>query len=768
MEQGPHPFLKFSPASLEPAGDGSADVLAQPRDGRPALRLSAREAEVAALFDGQRTGSARLQMALDRELASIAQMQDLTEDLGLAGLLVRGRDEPIPAPRQVAVGDGNTSSRGFLPSSVPGSMAAAGYAGTSYASSPERGIPRRPNWYFRVPGQQLVGALFAVGSINRLASVLLLLLSAGGLFALWSMRNEASASLYTLLGFPRTLLVVIAAAYSINLVRQLARAAAITSATGQPCGFGIYLMGGLLPIFMADTTGTAEQVDAKARLRIVLSASMGNLLLFVLGLLGWLLLRHGGSLFAAWCLALGCVSFISFLLRINPLASSDGYHWLCQRLGGADIREQAYLAVFGSDRPWSSTPLPRGRLLWFQAAVIGYMIFVLLMIALFPAALLERIYGGVGVLIFLLLMLVTGWTQWRRARDLRKSLDPLKLRAPAISRRLQISLAVLAVLAILPYRYEPAGAALVLPADRVEVRALTAGEIRQVKVRDGEQVSQGQVLAVLSDEANVAAVAATEAQLKSVKAELAGLQAGGRVEEIEVAQGRVNTARTRYEFAKAEAERIAQAYRRKAATIQEYDRARGAAEIHAQELVEAERQLVLVKSPARDERIEALQAQVNRFETDLAYRQLELEHTRIRAPIAGTVASSSLMFARGQYLHVGDLLATVQDTGALQVEVLMPEIAAADLAVGARARLKAWAFPGKIYSGEVVSIAAYAEEGEYSKVLRLMVQLDPDQTGLKPEMTGQLKVVSRSYPAGYVYTRALGRFLLIEVWSWLP
>src|SRR5689334_24389249 len=86
------------------------------------------------------------------------------------------------------------------------------------------------------------------------------------------------------------------------------------------------------------------------------------------------------------------------------------------------------------------------------------------------------------------------------------------------SRTLLIALGVIAVLCVLPYPYEPSGDFEVLPRNRADVRALAAGDVREVLVKEGDIVKEGQAIAKLDTSAQKARVAGAEA-------EIAGLQA---------------------------------------------------------------------------------------------------------------------------------------------------------------------------------------------------------------------------------------------------
>ena len=103
---------------------------------------------------------------------------------------------------------------------------------------------------------------------------------------------------------------------------------------------------------------------------------------------------------------------------------------------------------------------------------------------------------------------------------------------PELAASVQEPYAVIAEAAVVPVRH----AALSLSA---------SGIVAEVLVGEGESVAEGQVILRLRDAHQQAAVAQAEAGLESARAQLAGLQAGPRAQEIASAQANLDAARAR-------------------------------------------------------------------------------------------------------------------------------------------------------------------------------------------------------------------------------
>jgi len=757
-----HPYLRYTGLSE------SESLVRSPLTGA-SFQLTPAERALAQLFDGSAAAVQRAEAAARiRPGITAAEFSALAAELAQAGLLDAGQHEPLPVPAHTGT-PASSAPRGFPPSNMAGSLAAPGYPG-GITGALERFADADSRLWRRVqPGPWL-----GLGQIlNRTLDPPALryglwIAAAAGLLALWFHRLEAARDAARLM-VPLTLLLTAAlSAVLVNVLSQLARAAAIRRWTGQPPVMGLYLSFRVIPRLVTDTEGPAERAERAGRVRIVGAALNATLLIFVLALLGWFLTQRSGSILPSLFLGLAAVALAGFLFRANPLAYRDGYHLLANQLGVADLREQAWMALLAHERPWpGAAPLPRRKLQLYAGAVLLYMSAVVSLLIAYPGHWLETTWGGTGVLAFLSLMGVSIWEQTRRFRSPRKDIGGFSMTLKKPSRRSAVIAAAIAALCLFPYTYEPSGEFVVLPKDRADVRALVRGDVRAVLVQEGDQVQAGQEIARLSDYQEKAQVAASEARLQQLKADLALAEAGARAEEIEIAKQRVATARTRSDVAGAEAKRLQSAYERRAVSVQDYQRAQGIADVQRQELAEAERALELVTGGTRPERIEALKALVAAEDAQLAYHREQLKNTSVRAPIAGRIVSGSLLFARGKYLEAGQLLAVVEDTSELSAELRVPESQAPDIVVDAAASVRVWAMPGTSFDGKVVEVAPNAEDGPYGKVVRVRVLLEP-ASGLRPQMTGQGKVEGRTYPAIVVFTKALTRFLLIEVWSWLP
>ena len=769
-------YIRFCPAASESRGEGSrAHVLVTSPSGQ-VYRLTPNEFVLARLHDGNRDDQARIRAAAEELGAAVdaRTVSRFTDDLIETGLLEAGTEEPLPPPRQLADQPSDRDPRdegeSFPPSSMPGSLANAGRQGPIGGSGNRaRGDSSTPGLTLPSAPFRWLGHLLNVTLYYRPLQWMLWVLVAAALFGLWHNRLDAARDAVELVAPYRLIFLGLLSAIIVNLTAQAARAAAIARYTQEPPVIGIDFLLGVLPRLQTATEGPAERADLTGRLRIIASPLNAGLLVFVLAIGGWLMVRQSGTFLPNLLLALGVLSAASFLLRLNPLARRDGYFLLAHRLNVPDLRDQAWISILGLERPWQElAPPPASALRLYVLAIEAYMVAVIALLLIYPASWLGAQYGGTGILVFLALMGMIVWEQTRRMRSDRGRIEPMRVRLQTPTRPQWLLLGLLALAALFPYTYEPSGRVEVLPAERADIRTLVAGDVREVFVGEGDMVEAGQEIVRLGDEQQQSQVEISEARIRRLEAELRLLDSGSTNEEIALAEQRVTTAKERLELAESEADRAQRAFSRNAISPQEHERALSNASVRREELAEAEQQLAVVRREAREDERATLEAEIEGERARLVFLRQELEHTRVRSPMAGRIVSNALIFARGDYLQVGEILATVEDQDQLIAELRMPESTISEVEEGARAHVRSWTAPTTSVPGRVTHIAPNVEDSEHGKVVRVRVELDEASSHLRPGMTGRGKVEGNVYPAIVVFTRAITRLVMVEIWSWLP
>lgn len=405
----------------------------------------------------------------------------------------------------------------------------------------------------------------------------------------------------------------------------------------------------------------------------------------------------------------------------------------------------------------------------YAGLVIAFLFFTLVLLFVFLGDWLMRRFGGLGFLLLMSALVTVMLVQHRRGGDVRNRLGRPKPPPWKPTRKTWIGAGVAVLIALVPYHYEPGGPFVVLPGERADVLALVDGDVREVRAREGDRVEAGQVILRLDDAGPRAELAAAQATLARLQADLALVRKGLRVEAVEVARERWITTERTARVAAEEAQRAEIAFRGRDATAFQNDQARGAAEVAMQAALSARRAFELASSPAQVERIAASEALVAQAQADVTYRQQRVRDTEVRAPIAGELVGGRLRFARGAVLDRGELMAQVQQRDRILAEVSMDESDAARLRPDGEASIRPWAFAGRSFDARVHSIAPGAVETSSGRVVRVQLEIvASDAARLLSGMTGEAKIDAGWQPLIVVFTRALLRFVFVRAWSWIP
>jgi HlyD family secretion protein len=304
----------------------------------------------------------------------------------------------------------------------------------------------------------------------------------------------------------------------------------------------------------------------------------------------------------------------------------------------------------------------------------------------------------------------------------------------------------------------------------VKVSFKTAGKLIELKVKEGDPVKKGDVIARLDSaqlhsqqDAQQAAVtaaqsqlaqlltsiefqrqtvdgsiAASQADLAQAEARLRELEAGSRPQEIQEARAAVDAAGPESSRAANDWERAQTLYKSEDISTAQYDQYRTQSQRSAAALKQAEQRLALVVEGPRKETIEAARAaseraraalslaeasrlELKRREQETAARQAEIERTRaqlavvdsqvgdteIVSPIDGVVLVKSAEL--GEVLAAGATVVTLGDIEHPWLRGYVSESELGRVKLDQQVRVTTDSYPGKEYIGRVSFISSEAE-----------------------------------------------------------
>ena len=232
---------------------------------------------------------------------------------------------------------------------------------------------------------------------------------------------------------------------------------------------------------------------------------------------------------------------------------------------------------------------------------------------------------------------------------------------------------------------------------RVDVGSTLTGRVVQVRVREGAQVRQGDVLAQLESDELRAALAQATASERQAQARLAGLGSSGRV----AAQAALAQADATLRAARASLERARQLVAEGFYSPAQLDEARRAVDV-AQAQQAGARAQVEANADAGTDMVQA-RAQFALAQAATLAAQARLAQTRVLAPADARVLVRQV--EPGQIVQPGKALFSLALAGPTQLVAQVDERFLDQLQPGQKASVVADAFAGERFAARVLSIA---------------------------------------------------------------
>jgi len=257
--------------------------------------------------------------------------------------------------------------------------------------------------------------------------------------------------------------------------------------------------------------------------------------------------------------------------------------------------------------------------------------------------------------------------------------------------------------------------------DQADVAAEIAGRIVATPVERGTAVAEGAVLVRVSATEADAQAKEAEANAAQIEARL-GIQPGGTFDVNAVPE--VQTAKSSYDLAQSEFNRIKSLLDQRVVSQSEFDQKRTQ--------VEASHQQYEAARNAAAQQFQALQAA--RARVELARKSLA--DTTVRAPFSGLVGER--LVSTGDYVTKGMKVATVVRVSPLRVQLTVPEQFVSAVKVGAPVVFQVDAYHGREFTGTVRYVSPALETNRRALTVEAVV---PNQSGdLKPGLFATARV----------------------------
>jgi putative peptide zinc metalloprotease protein len=594
------------------------------------------------------------------------------------------------------------------------------------------------------------------------------------------------------------ILGILAGFLCFNFLGEIAKGVTCRHYGGSVSAFYLKIRYRVIPYFFVDI-GSINWINKKSCvIRIFLSSIIIQLLLFSVSMIIWenSLLSSGVNIFF---MVLAIASFTYCILNINPFFERDGYCLLSVWLEIPDLKNRAvaFIKSWLFFRPVPEPLTHREKRIFKIYGIMWFCFqFVYWCLVLFISGyILVDLFKGLGACMFLCLFFLRFEDFFRRLfmrvpflkKDIRHETGEMKWR---LVFKLGLLL-IFIIIMLIPYPYEVGGEFRLLPIRQEGIRAKISSEIQSVLVKEGDRVQQGQTVAIFSGRDQMKKFEEAKAMFDEAKARLDLIKKGAKPEEIAKAEQEVKAVEKSLEYSKLEADRAQKMFKDKAVSAQTYDSALRLLDGDRQRFEIAKKNLELVKSGFQQEQVKMAEAEVRRLEIQLLHAEEDLKLATLISPINGYVITPNLSEKVGQFLAEGELFAVIEDASTIVAEIQLPEEYLGELSIGAGVKLRAWAYPDTVFKGHVDHIAPVAYEKSIrkieralserellfekkeilrkeGKVVRVLSELPNADGFLKTETTGYAKIECKSKPVIAAFTTWFVRFILVEVWSWIP
>jgi HlyD family secretion protein len=290
-------------------------------------------------------------------------------------------------------------------------------------------------------------------------------------------------------------------------------------------------------------------------------------------------------------------------------------------------------------------------------------------------------------------------------------------------------------------------------AREIEIAADVPGRLVALNAEEGQHLKKGDLLAAVDDAEARLEVQRLQARMAIAQAELDDLRAKPRSAELKLQRSKILEAEVQREREQTALERQKTLQAKNASPAAEVDSATFSLRSASQRLETENRALHLLSAAPRKSTVEVARARLGELESELALAKLEVERTRVVAPVDGVVLSRN--YQLGERVEKGAPLVTLIDLDEMWVELAVDETVHGRLSLGQSVQVRLEAAPQLAVAGRISYIAdrhSFTPRNIETRAERAMltfrvkVAIDHPPPLLKPGMFADV-IVPRGHPA---------------------
>lgn len=298
-----------------------------------------------------------------------------------------------------------------------------------------------------------------------------------------------------------------------------------------------------------------------------------------------------------------------------------------------------------------------------------------------------------------------------------------------------VAIPVIAALALIPWPWGSTGTCAVEPLDARVVRLPVDVAVSRLLGDEGETVNEGAVIALLDPARLKVDRTQTEAQIKTLAAELERVRKQKSPELDRVRQA-ADLRSGEMRVALLEFRRLESLQQRKLATDKELEAATTAITLARKALSDAQAELADTRGQVDDE-LRTREAEVARLR--LAAKKLDelIQRPEVTSPITGTIAARAAVPDEGAVVEANELLMEIVQLEQLRAEGRFPQRSLGRVRVGAKVTVR---FPGidRAYDARVERVGSSIEVDHDERFLRVTAVIDNPHRLLRPKTRGTM------------------------------
>ena len=235
----------------------------------------------------------------------------------------------------------------------------------------------------------------------------------------------------------------------------------------------------------------------------------------------------------------------------------------------------------------------------------------------------------------------------------------------------------------------------------------TNGEIKQLRIKDGDKVKLGDTIMIIDTEVLYLQLKQQESGMDMSRAQLDLLRNGSRKEDILLAESSLKQAQANYNQAKNDLERLQKLYQTQTITKKQFDDAVTHSDLLNDQLSSAKENYSKVKNIARPEELKQAEAKLNQSLAAAELIKKSIHDSYIVSPLKGIVVKK--YFEIGETVSPMSSLVKISDLTNVELYIYVSELELGKIKLGQKAEVSVDAFKDKKFEGKVTYISPEAE-----------------------------------------------------------